>query len=87
MTSNLVPLGNLNQIANSTAICLTGDVVLSGGYRLNDIRGNVGTGLFPVTVETEETLTEDGWTVEITAFLTIGSPFTLQAIAKCFDNL
>ncbi len=38
--------------------------------------------LHQISVKTEETSTEDGWTVEINA----GAPFTLVAIAKYFDN-
>jgi Collagen triple helix repeat (20 copies) len=78
------PLISGMHVANSTAICLAGDVVLSGGYRVNHTQGNSGSILHQVSVETEETSTEDGWTVEIRAF-SIAS-FTLQAIAKCFDN-
>jgi hypothetical protein len=72
------PVIGVIQVANSTATCLSGDVVLSGGYRVNS-NGNI---LNEVSVETEPRSTDDGWTVEITA----GTPFTLVSIAECFDN-
>jgi len=85
VTSTFLPLPeSFNQIANSTARCLAGDVVLSGGYRVNDTLSNIGSTLSLIAIETEETSTEDGWTVEIKA--RPSSTFTLQAIAKCFDN-
>ena len=67
--------------ANSTATCLPGDVVLSGGYRINVIPPFTNI-LHHISVETEETSTEDGWTVDIHA----GLQFSLVSIAKCFNN-
>jgi hypothetical protein len=73
-------------VANSTATCLTGDTVLSGGYRINStslIGTFVSTPLNFTLIETEPTSTADGWTTEA---ITAGSPFTVQSIAQCFDN-
>ncbi len=73
-----------NQIANSTATCNPGDVVLSGGYRLFPFPFPNSGFLDLITVETEPTSTKDGWTTEIQtpSFRT----FSLVSIAECFDN-
>jgi hypothetical protein len=53
-----------SNIANSTATCLPGDTVLSGGYHiyLSTIFSEV---LHQQTIETEPISTADGWTVEM----------------------
>ena len=72
-----------SSIANSTATCLPGDTVLSGGYHLYlNTTNNFNTALLIQTIETEPTSTIDGWIVEIRAF----NEFSLQSIAECFDN-
>jgi hypothetical protein len=79
VTSTPLPL-NSHQFANSTAACLPGDIVLSGGYNVNVISQN--TLLNQFSTNTEPTSTRDGWTTEIEAL----APFTLVSIAECFDN-
>ena len=76
-----IPTGLL-WIANSTATCLPGDIVLSGGYRVNVFPPNSNLFLFEQSTETEPTSTKDGWTTEIKA----GNRFSLVSIAECFDN-
>ena len=52
-----------SSIANSTATCLRGDTVLSGGYHLYlNTTNNFNTALLIQTIETEPTSTIDGWT-------------------------
>jgi hypothetical protein len=81
VTSTVLPI-SFNSIANSTAMCLPGDTVLSGGYRVSTVGSQVGNAINEVSVKTEPRSTEDGWTVEIQG----RDEFTLQAIAQCFDN-
>ena len=72
-------------LANSTATCFTGDIVLSGGYRINSTNPEPFTfaTLNFTQIETEPTSTADGWTTEVG---TNGAQFTVQSIAHCLDN-
>jgi hypothetical protein len=81
VTSTVLPI-SFNSIANSTATCLPGDTVLSGGYRVSTIGSQFGNAINEVAVKTEPTSTEDGWTVEIQG----RDLFTLVSFAQCFDN-
>ena len=67
-------------IANSTAPCLPGDVVLSGGYHINATLQFQPLNF--TLLETEATLAADAWTTEAEAT----TVFTVQSIAQCFDN-
>jgi hypothetical protein len=71
--------------ANSTASCLLGDTVLSGGYHIN-ATFPIGTTFFAplnfTLLETEATSAADGWTTEAEAT----TLFSVQSIAQCFDN-
>ena len=67
-------------IANSTASCLLGDTVLSGGYHIN--ASLLFQPLNFTLLETEATSAADGWTTEAEAT----TVFTVQSIAQCFDN-
>ena len=67
-------------IANSTASCLLGDTVLSGGYHIN--ASLLFQPLNFTLLETEATSSADGWTTEAEAT----TVFTVQSIAQCFDN-
>jgi hypothetical protein len=80
--SPIQPEGFPSSIANSTAPCLPGDVVLSGGHHIYN-RDSSFSALQQQTIETEPTSTADGWTVEIRAETPI---FILQSIALCFNN-
>ena len=80
--SSITFIPPFNFLANSTATCLPGDVVLSGGYRANVINPQFGAIIHESTVKTEPTSTEDGWTVEIQG----QSLFTVVSIAECFNN-
>ena len=65
---------------NSTARCLPGDVVLSGGYRVEPSDSN--NVLFEKIVRTQPTSANNGWTTVIFA----DNEFLLQSIALCFNN-
>ena len=65
--------------ANSIATCLTGDVVLSGGYSVNATGNNF---LAEDSIHTEPTSTNNGWTTAIEA----ANRFMPVSIAYCFDN-
>ena len=67
-------------IANSTASCLLGDTVLSGGYHIN--ASLLFQPLNFTLLETEATSAADGWTTEAEAT----TVFTVQSNAQCFDN-
>jgi len=67
-------------IANSTAPCLPGDVVLSGGYHINATLQFQPLNF--TLLETEATSAADAWTTEAEAT----TVFTVQSIAQCFDN-
>jgi hypothetical protein len=81
--STLTPENEI--LANSTATCFTGDIVLSGGYHINSTnREPFALATLNLTkIETEPTSTADGWTTEVA---TNGALFTVQSIAHCLDN-
>lgn len=80
VTSIILP--TFNWIANSTPTCLPGDTFLSIGYRVIAVDFQDGLVIHEVSVKTEPTSTEDGWTVEIQG----RDDFTLVSISQCFDN-
>ncbi|HEX2405574.1 MAG TPA: hypothetical protein VHJ38_00075 [Nitrososphaeraceae archaeon] len=74
----------LNSFANSTALCLPGDVAISGEYNVTFFRPNPpGSGVYDVryfgSLGSDPPTT---WSTQLTG----RNPFTVVTTVNCFDN-